>query len=68
MQTTNLLPIDHHCLQGIAVKMITGDHLLIGKETARMLGMGTMVCGGAILWRGLCIICGFETRAVAHTA
>jgi H+-transporting ATPase len=29
--------------QGIDVKMITGDHLLIGKETARMLGMGTQV-------------------------
>jgi H+-transporting ATPase len=29
--------------QGIEVKMITGDHLLIGKETARMLGMGTEV-------------------------
>ena len=23
--------------------MITGDHLLIGKETAKMLGMGTEV-------------------------
>lgn len=30
-------------VQGIEVKMITGDHLLIGKETARMLGMGTQV-------------------------
>ncbi len=30
-------------LQGIEVKMITGDHLLIGKETAKMLGMGTQV-------------------------
>lgn len=29
--------------QGIEVKMITGDHLLIGKETAKMLGMGTEV-------------------------
>ena len=28
-------------LQGIDVKMITGDHLLIGKETAKLLGMGT---------------------------
>lgn len=27
-------------MQGIEVKMITGDHLLIGKETAKMLGMG----------------------------
>lgn len=30
-------------LQGIEVKMITGDHLLIGKETAKMLGMGTQM-------------------------
>lgn len=30
-------------VQGIQVKMITGDHLLIGKETARQLGMGTEV-------------------------
>ncbi len=29
--------------QGIEVKMVTGDHLLIGKETARMLGMGDMM-------------------------
>ncbi len=27
--------------------MITGDHLLIGKETAKMLGMGTQVRSGA---------------------
>lgn len=26
---------------GISVKMITGDQLLIGKETAKQLGMGT---------------------------
>lgn len=26
---------------GIEVKMVTGDHLLIGKETAKMLNMGT---------------------------
>lgn len=29
-----------HCLQ---VKMITGDHLLIAKETARQLGLGTNI-------------------------
>lgn len=29
---------------GVAVKMITGDHLLIAKETARVLGMGDFVC------------------------
>mmetsp|Transcript_6324 Transcript_6324/g.19568 ORF Transcript_6324/g.19568 Transcript_6324/m.19568 type:complete len:1015 (-) Transcript_6324:364-3408(-) len=28
-------------VQGIEVKMVTGDHLLIGKETARQLEMGT---------------------------
>nr|QEH60479.1 H+-translocating ATPase P-type [Dunaliella maritima] len=33
--------IEHCQNQGIQVKMITGDHLLIGKETAKMLGMGT---------------------------
>ncbi|CAL8464533.1 g4068 [Coccomyxa elongata] len=31
-----------HCLdKGIQVKMVTGDQLLIGKETAKQLGMGT---------------------------
>jgi hypothetical protein len=29
--------------QGIAVKMVTGDQQLIGKETARQLGMGTNI-------------------------
>ncbi|KXZ56375.1 hypothetical protein GPECTOR_1g332 [Gonium pectorale] len=28
---------------GVDVKMITGDHLLIAKETARVLGMGTNI-------------------------
>mmetsp|Transcript_34189 Transcript_34189/g.75828 ORF Transcript_34189/g.75828 Transcript_34189/m.75828 type:complete len:1030 (+) Transcript_34189:195-3284(+) len=28
---------------GVDVKMITGDHVLIAKETARMLGMGTQI-------------------------
>lgn len=27
--------------KGISVKMVTGDQLLIGKETAKQLGMGT---------------------------
>ena len=32
------------CLaKGIAVKMITGDQLAIGQETARQLGMGDMM-------------------------
>lgn len=30
-----------HTQMGIMVKMITGDQLLIGKETAKQLGMGT---------------------------
>ena len=30
------------CIEkGIQVKMVTGDQLLIGKETAKQLGMGT---------------------------
>lgn len=33
--------IDHCREMGINVKMITGDQLLIGKETASQLGMGT---------------------------
>ena len=28
---------------GVSVKMITGDHLLIAKETARVLGLGTAI-------------------------
>ncbi len=28
---------------GVNVKMITGDHLTIAKETARLLGMGTKI-------------------------
>jgi H+-transporting ATPase len=31
---------------GIRVKMITGDHLNIAKETARLIGMGTNICPG----------------------
>ena len=34
---------------GVAVKMITGDHLLIARETARVLGMGDYVKTGEIL-------------------
>eukprot|EP00595_Chromulina_sp_UTEXLB2642_P002324 CAMPEP_0196765008 /NCGR_PEP_ID=MMETSP1095-20130614/7376_1 /TAXON_ID=96789 ORGANISM="Chromulina nebulosa, Strain UTEXLB2642" /NCGR_SAMPLE_ID=MMETSP1095 /ASSEMBLY_ACC=CAM_ASM_000446 /LENGTH=593 /DNA_ID=CAMNT_0042122131 /DNA_START=169 /DNA_END=1947 /DNA_ORIENTATION=- len=29
---------------GVVVKMITGDHLLIARETARVLGMGDFIC------------------------
>jgi magnesium-transporting ATPase (P-type) len=32
--------IDEAAIFGVCVKMITGDHLLIAKETARRLGMG----------------------------
>ncbi|GLI62247.1 hypothetical protein VaNZ11_004843 [Volvox africanus] len=35
--------------QGIEVKMVTGDHLLIGKETARMLGMGDTMYASEVL-------------------
>ena len=35
--------IDRSNAFGVAVKMITGDHLLIAKETARVLGMGTQI-------------------------
>jgi H+-transporting ATPase len=35
--------IDEATEFGVAVKMITGDHLLTAKETARVLGMGTNV-------------------------
>jgi H+-transporting ATPase len=34
---------------GVAVKMITGDHLLIARETARVLGMGDYVKTGETL-------------------
>ena len=45
MLTSRWLPV----LQGIEVKMITGDHLLIGKETAKMLGMGTEMYPSEVL-------------------
>ncbi len=35
--------IDRAREYGVAVKMITGDHLLIAKETSRVLGLGTHV-------------------------
>eukprot|EP00912_Choanoflagellata_sp_UC4_P001960 UC4_evm1s1259 len=34
---------------GAAVKMITGDHLLIAKETCRRLGMGDNILGADVL-------------------
>lgn len=33
--------IENCIAKGIQVKMVTGDQLLIGKETAKQLGMGT---------------------------
>jgi len=33
--------IERCIAKGIQVKMVTGDQLLIGKETAKQLGMGT---------------------------
>ena len=30
---------------GVDVKMVTGDHLLVAKETARQLGLGTKIHG-----------------------
>lgn len=35
--------IERALSKGVSVKMITGDHLLIAKETARRLGMGTNI-------------------------
>jgi H+-transporting ATPase len=37
--------IDRAREYGVEVKMITGDHLLIGKETARVLGLGLDIQG-----------------------
>ena len=34
---------------GVEVKMITGDHLLIAKETSRVLGMGTDIRDSSML-------------------
>lgn len=34
---------------GIKVKMITGDHLNIAKETARLIGMGTNILKGIVV-------------------
>lgn len=37
--------IDSARKHGVPTKMITGDHLLIAKETAKQLGMGTNILG-----------------------
>ncbi len=41
--------IDRAREYGVEVKMITGDHLLIAKETARQLGMGTDIKDSSML-------------------
>lgn len=43
--------------QGIQVKMVTGDHLLIGKETAKMLGMGTTMFAAEVMIKVSLIAC-----------
>ena len=35
--------------QGLLVKMITGDQALIGRETAKQLGMGTNIFNTEVL-------------------
>jgi len=41
--------IDTAVHYGVRVKMVTGDHILIAKETARVLGMGTNISDPAHL-------------------
>ena len=36
-------------LQGLLVKMITGDQALIGRETAKQLGMGSNIFNTEVL-------------------
>ena len=36
-------------VQGLLVKMITGDQALIGRETAKQLGMGTNIFNTEVL-------------------
>ena len=38
----------HHA--NISVKMITGDHVNVGKETARLIGLGTNILPGKFLF------------------
>ena len=46
-----------HCLaKGISVKMVTGDQLLIGKEVARQLGMGTNMYTTDVLIKVRCTL------------
>lgn len=40
---TNVLIYSPHILSGVNVKMITGDHLLIAKQTAKALAMGDKI-------------------------
>ena len=42
--TTATINSLHHA--NISVKMITGDHVNVGKETARLVGLGTNILAG----------------------
>ena len=44
--------IEQALAMGVEVKMVTGDHLTIAKETARRLGMGTNIYTTASLLDG----------------
>lgn len=73
-QHLNAVPLPITTVQmGISVKMITGDQLLIGKETAKQLGMGTnMFTTEALLKasiRRLCFCCaaGLVAAGVGNT-
>lgn len=54
--------------KGIDVKMVTGDQLLIGKETSRQLGLGTdMYSTEALLEVSICPPCsGMSCQHVAN--
>lgn len=39
----------HSFVQGLLVKMITGDQALIGRETAKQLGMGSNIFNTEVL-------------------
>lgn len=48
--TPNTIESLHHA--NTSVQMITGDHADVGKETARLIGLGTFERrAGSMLWR-----------------
>ena len=54
------------CLEkGISVKMVTGDQLLIGKEVARQLGMGTNMYTTDVLIKVRDLVQGVKNRVKA---